>query len=1405
MIKYKIDETSEIQDFFQSLKNIDDYVVVEYVLDSTKLLLAYVVAATFVNQNDIMLQVPATLKINAIVQVSRIPKNTEGNVAIEKLLKCEIIDLNLLNNLNQKYNNYDSSLGAAFITEPKVIKSEHYHLYDLLLTNSLENKHHTQTDTKSNKITADIIERPSLSNGGPLQNNPDAPQTLTEALLKTAHDFGKDRGITYVDEYGEEEFQSYAKLLSDAKRILSGLLNKNFKPGDRAILQLTKFSDHFAAFWACVLGGIVPVTVAVSSSYREANSVTDKLINTWNHLKQPVILTNKFLEDELNYLKNSKNLNNFNVVAIDDFYECVEVSDAKIYKSNPNDIIFYQLTSGSTGTPKCIQEKHTSIISHIIGSKIFNNYNDTEITLNWLPLDHVVPILTFHLRDVYLGYNQIMVRTMRVISQPLRWLDLLEKYKVTLSWAPNFGFKLVSDKLLENTNSKKWDLSSIHYLMNAGEQVTSFVMDEFYSLTKEYGIKEKMLQPAFGMAEVCTCMTYNNNYSKNLGSNTFLKSSLSGKLKYAEQNDDSCVSFVDLGPPIPGVEIRIADDNNTMLNEGYIGRFQIRGNVVTPGYLYNDAANHAAFVGDGWFNTGDVGFILNGNLSLTGREKEIIIIRGANYYCYEIEDCVNSIEGVQPTYVAATSALNKKTGTEELAIFFVYKNNSSLNLTVVIKNIKQKINKNFALDAAYVIPLELELFPKTTSGKIQRGQLKSQLAEGKFNEQLKQIEILTASKNTLPNWFFNIQWVADNYTKKSASLTNSKSCIIVFYHESELANNFIDNISYRKLIKVTFGDDFKKLSDDAFLINPVEFKDYLKVLEEVQNNGWVISEIVNFYLHVAFKDIYNDPKLVAELFDKDFTVVKIFLQSIIQCNLAKNDLKIILISSFLQNVSENDKVDPQKSLILGLVNSITNEHDWIKCCNIDLEFNLDKKEAMTSINILINELDSVISEREIAYRNGVRYTPSIIHSSLDMSPNRQNLLKTNATYLISGGMGGIGQVITELLLQNYNSMVIVIGSKKKSEINQEHLDALSKLGNFEYHCVDITDYNQITSFKKEFIDPRNLHLNGILHLAGIYNESTIANLPHDDPGAIIRVKTLGALYLNLVFSDPTCFFTSFSSVTASFGGALISEYSAANRFLDSYSKYLAKSGKESRCIEWCIWDNIGVSKDYPGTQILNAKGFSLINISDGVFSFEVLMSQKFDTMIVGIDSTKIFVRSKVLEDDCSVEQLVAVCTSDEIAKIIKTDRIVDMLGNIIDASEAVLGNSKLESLVTSQDLIQAFKNQNSNIAMVLPSGELETMVSKIFQEYLNLKVVNANSNFFDLGANSVLLMAICDDINNSLHLKLSLVEMFKYSSVKKLCDFIETNSNSSKTTVNMPQKPVRRRIFKDRNSKHDHR
>ncbi|HEY9510779.1 MAG TPA: condensation domain-containing protein, partial [Verrucomicrobiae bacterium] len=578
------------------------------------------------------------------------------------------------------------------------------------------------------------VSKPAIAVGAPLIIDPAAPKTLTAALQRTAKEF-PNKGIQVVQADGRTVILNYPELLIRARRVLAGLKHHGLKPGGKAILQLDRLEDHFAAFWGCVLGGIVPVTVAIAPTYAEQNGIVDKLHNTWRLLDQPPIITTERLQDSMADLAKTISAPMLDTLSIETLRRFDP--DENIHPAKPEDVAFIQLSSGSTGVPKCIQETHGALVAHVHSSGTFNQYSSDDITFNWLPMDHVVPILTFHLKDTYLGCQQIHVPTQLVLAEPLLWLDLMDRFRVTHSWAPNFGFKLVSDRLAR-VMGRHWDLSRLKFLMNAGEQVTLPVVRDFLRATARFGVRESVMQPAFGMAEVCTCMTYANDFNVETGARRFLKSSLNRELEPASGDSTEAAEFVSLGKVSPGISIRITDSDNEVLPESWIGRFQIKGPVVTLGYFRNDDANRDAFVGDGWFNSGDLGFIENGELFLTGREKEMIIIRGAKFYCYEVEDVVNSIPGVEPTFVATCGTGDPATGTETLAVFFVPA--GVTDDAAVAQAIRRRVTARLGIAPGVVIPIPRNQFPKTTSGKIQRTQLKKRLEAGAFQSTIKTLE-----------------------------------------------------------------------------------------------------------------------------------------------------------------------------------------------------------------------------------------------------------------------------------------------------------------------------------------------------------------------------------------------------------------------------------------------------------------------------------------------------------------------------------------------------------------------------------------------------------------------------------------------------------------------------------------
>ncbi|EGJ35263.1 polyketide synthase module [Moorena producens 3L] len=553
----------------------------------------------------------------------------------------------------------------------------------------------------------------STSFGGSLNIPSNSPTLLCDLLPRAAL---TNKGITYIQADGSEQYQSYQDLLLDAKRILAGLRQWDLKPQDKVILQLEEGHDFIPAFWGCLLGGFIPVPLSIAPTYQQLNNVTKKLHNAWQMLEHPLILTNRELAPEIRSLSTHLNLRDFQTGVIEDLRK--QDPTQEIYRGQPDELALLLLTSGSTGLPKGVMLSHRNILSESAGTIQMNHFDSEAVTLNWMPLDHVGGIIMLNVMAVELGCQQVHAPTKYILQNPLHWLALIERHQATISWGPNFAYSLIND-LVQDAEAGSWDLSSISFLVNGGEQISPKVARRFLKLMKRQGLAETVLRPAFGMSETSGGITWSDQFSL---SNT---------------SDD--MPFVGLGLPIPGACLRIVNDDNEIVHEGAIGKLQVKGASVTSGYYQNPEINQAAFTADGWFRTGDLGYLENGYLVLTGRDKDVILINGVNYPAHEIEAVVEEVDGVEISFTAACAIQGKtnSSSSDQLAIFFsAVEANIETNPEVLkglIKKIRGAVVQNIGINPDYLLPVGKESIPKTAIGKIQRQKLKQQFEAGEFD------------------------------------------------------------------------------------------------------------------------------------------------------------------------------------------------------------------------------------------------------------------------------------------------------------------------------------------------------------------------------------------------------------------------------------------------------------------------------------------------------------------------------------------------------------------------------------------------------------------------------------------------------------------------------------------------
>ncbi|AGL19169.1 amino acid adenylation domain protein [Actinoplanes sp. N902-109] len=532
------------------------------------------------------------------------------------------------------------------------------------------------------------------------------PRNAVEALLRAARE-RPEAGVVTINPDGGGSFLSYPDLLDRARRLLGGLRGHGVCPGDHVILRDLAPADFFAAFWGCLIGGIRPVAVA------GARDTAARTRDTWHLLDRPLV-----------------------VGAAADGPAAVAVADlaaaepaAVEHQPGEDDVAMLMLSSGSTGAAKAARITHRALAEFAAGSAGEMGLRPGDSTLNWLPLDHSGAFFLYHLLPVFAGCTNVHAPTDYVLADPLRWLDLMSARRIAHSWAPMFGYRLVI-RAVADGDGRGWDLSALRSLVSGGEQIVPEAVSAFLTAVAPYGVVPESFRPCWGMAETVTAITWGRFIDPG-GVRHVLRASLGGDITWAAAGTpaEDVTSLVAVGRPAAGAALRIVDRAGAALPERRAGRLQVRSKRITTGYEHNPEATAQALTADGWLETGDLGFLVDGALVVTGRAKDILIINGQNHSCAEIEAVAGAVPGVTPGAVGAAGIPDAQSGSERLAIGFAVADPADRPAhESTARAIRAALFRVLHLSDVQVTPIPAADFPRTGSGKVRRGELVRMLA-----------------------------------------------------------------------------------------------------------------------------------------------------------------------------------------------------------------------------------------------------------------------------------------------------------------------------------------------------------------------------------------------------------------------------------------------------------------------------------------------------------------------------------------------------------------------------------------------------------------------------------------------------------------------------------------------------
>ncbi|MYQ65269.1 MULTISPECIES: non-ribosomal peptide synthetase [Streptomyces] len=1179
---------------------------------------------------------------------------------------------------------------------------------------------------------------PALSEGPELAGP--SVSGWAQALVRSAQ---RPHGeVVHVHADGSEHRRDYASLITEASRVLGGLRRSGLRPGDRVILQCDASEDFLAALWGCILGGFVAVPLTVPASYGVPSAALAKLEGIWTMLGRPWIVCSPDREADLRDLAARRDWPGLRLTTADALREAPE--DRDWYEARPDDLLLMLMTSGSTGLPKAVRQSHHAVLTRSAATAQLNGLDEHDTTLNWIPLDHVTGVVMFHLRDVYLGCRQIHAPTSWILEDPTRWMDLADRHATTVTWAPNFAFGLLADQAARFLD-RAWDLSPMRLVMNAGEVVVASAARRFLHALKPFGLPQDVMHPGWGMSETCSVVT---------------DAVLPGE---ADSRD---ASFVSCGRPYPGFAMRVVGEDGTLLDEGAVGRFQVRGASVTSGYHDNAEANAEAFTDDGWFDTGDLAFLRDGELYITGRAKDVIIVNGVNHYSHEIEACVEELPCVVRSFTAAVAVrVDPSATTDELALFFHLA--PGQDPAAAMRGIAGKVTREIGVSPAFLVPVAEDVIPKTEIGKIQRTKLRKSFEAGDLDEAVRAAQLLMGTAATLPDWFLRPVWQRAERHPSHPGAAGRHTLVLAEDTDPpalDLARQLAEAVRADGGLctVVTRGAAYERIDAARYRVRTADDTDHTALLRQLHADGRPVDTVV----HLS--------RTVQEPLDDTGPDSLLALARALAARPGQQrPVGLLHVTAGAQAVAPGDDAAPAHAMAGALLKSLGEEFTWLRGVHLDL----DPAAPSDPVAVLLAETAGTAPDAEVAYRGGLRYVRRL--APLPDEPSRaEPVAGPEGFQLVSGGLGGVGSEVAAHLLKTPGTRLLLLGrtplpaedSRPRHPAEGgpvadrvEALRRLRALGEVRYACADITDDAQVRAAVDEAAAAWGAPLTSVLHLAGVRDERPVRDLDPASWRRALDAKVAGAWTLHRVAADhPVTSFLTFSSVNGWFGGAMNASYAAANAFLDALALHRRAQGLPAQSLAWSLWNERGMSRGYGLAALGEARGYRVLDTPSALRSLDLARTLDEPHLLIGADRSAPWVRSHVAGEARQVRRPAARVALEE-----GTD-LGALYGAAADAARAAgLGDAwVLRSAGSAAQ--QAGPDTGERLR------RLESGLARLWCGVLGCDRVGRDENFFDLGGNSLLLVTAQSAITKEFGCEITVVDLFAHPTVRDLARHLST-------------------------------
>jgi len=534
---------------------------------------------------------------------------------------------------------------------------------------------------------------------------------------------------------------TYTDLSKDAKSLARKLLSMEFKQGDRVVIVAETHANFLRSFFACQYAGLipapVPVPIQLGSRASYVRKTRDLLISAHaNGVLSPASILPMVNEA-------CKDIDMKYVGDIDSLLDQPINDNIALYDAQPEDTAYIQFTSGSTRFPRGVVIQQKAVLSNL--ARIIKNgikITQQDRAISWLPFYHDMGLVGLVLSSVASQTSVDYLDTRDFVMRFCRWLEIMSRNKSTITFSPPFGYELVERRLRES-KTLDYDLSSWRIAGIGAETIRPEPLLKFARTLEQCGFNETAFLPCYGMAECSLAISF-ADVDLPLTVTTIDAEELANNnavVPVTEQSHHRVAKFIDCGPALPDHDIEIRDDSGQPLPDGRLGVIHVKGPSVMSHYFDNTEETENTLQ-NGWLNTGDIGFLVDGRIHITGRQKDLIIVNGRNIWPQDIEHLAEQQPEIRTGDALAFSAPGFDGETTVVLVMQCRERNEENRVDIVARveaDIKEDIGVN-----CFIKLVPPHTLPRTSSGKLSRSAARRDYMEqNSINE-----TFLTEPRNT---------------------------------------------------------------------------------------------------------------------------------------------------------------------------------------------------------------------------------------------------------------------------------------------------------------------------------------------------------------------------------------------------------------------------------------------------------------------------------------------------------------------------------------------------------------------------------------------------------------------------------------------------------------------------------